>query len=32
VVVITVDGWDYRRLVLGTHNPAMDAMRLSQFV
>lgn len=32
VVVISVDDWAYRRLVLGTTNPAMDAMRLSQFV
>lgn len=32
VLVISVDDWDYRRLVLGTGNPAMDAMRLSQFV
>jgi len=32
VVVISVDDWDYRRLVLGTDNPAIDAIRLSQFV
>ena len=32
VAVITVSDWDYQRLVLGTANPAMDAMRLSQFV
>ncbi|MGF1616613.1 MAG: hypothetical protein ACFCU2_02225 [Acidimicrobiia bacterium] len=32
VVVISIEDWDYRRAVLGTDNPAMDAMRLSQFV
>lgn len=32
VLVISVDEWDYTRLVLGTANPAMDAMRLSRFV
>lgn len=32
VLVISVDDWDYRRVVLGTDNPAMDAMRISRFV
>lgn len=32
VVVITIHDWDYRRVVLGTGNPAMDTMRLSRFV
>ncbi len=32
VLVVTVDGWEYRRIVLGTENPASDAMRLSRFV
>ena len=32
VLVISVEDWDYRRVVLGTENPAMDAMRLSRFI
>ncbi|MEX1037847.1 MAG: hypothetical protein WDZ96_03210 [Acidimicrobiia bacterium] len=32
VLVVTVDDWEYRRIVLGTSDPAVDAMRLSQFV
>lgn len=32
VLVISVDEWEYRRIVLGTENPAMDAMRLSRIV
>jgi hypothetical protein len=32
VLVISVDDWDYKRVVLGTDNPAMDAMSLSRLV
>lgn len=32
VLVISVDDWDYCRVVLGRDNPAMDAMTLSQLV
>ena len=30
VLVISVEDWEYRRVVIATDNPAMDATRLSQ--
>jgi hypothetical protein len=32
VLVISVHDWDYRRVVIATDNPAMDAVRLGKLV